>query len=186
MATKKKTPRKKIAAARKPAARAKVKSKSVASKGTTPGKSRKTAFKAKSAKSLPKSSTSRKSTAASTLRPVSRGASTKSTKGSAVLEKVRVIRSGFASRGEGQPIETINLDVNGLDSRSGGQSGALQGLSDVESADSESVDELLEEGNSYEAGIVKGVQDAPDADAEEVHTHERPQEKDLDEDFREN
>jgi hypothetical protein len=99
---------------------------------------------------------------------------------------VRVIRSGFASRGEGQPIETINLDVNGLDSRSGGQSGALQGLSDVESADSESVDELLEEGNSYEAGIVKGVQDAPDADAEEVHTHERPQEKDLDEDFREN
>src|ERR1700730_13142441 len=37
---------------------------------------------------------------------------------------------------------------------SGLQSGDLQGLSNVESVDSESVDELLEEGNSFEAGIV--------------------------------
>lgn len=96
------------------------------------------------------------------------------------------MKSDLGTRGDGQSPETVNLDVNGLDLRSGGQSGALQGLSDVESADSESVDELLEEGNSFEAGIVKGVQDAPDADEDEVHTHERPQEKDLDEDFREN
>jgi hypothetical protein len=55
------------------------------------------------------------------------------------------------------------------------QSGDLQGLSNVESADSESVDELLEEGNAFEAEIVKGVQDAGDADEKGVRTHEVPE-----------
>jgi hypothetical protein len=98
----------------------------------------------------------------------------------------RIIRGSLASRGEGQSVETINLDPKGLDSKSGGQSGALQGLSDIEGASSESVDELLEEGNAFEAEVVKGVEDAPDPDQEEVRTHQRPQEEDLPEDFREN
>jgi hypothetical protein len=34
-----------------------------------------------------------------------------------------------------------------------------QGLSNVECADSESVDELLEEGNAFEAEVVMGVED---------------------------
>jgi hypothetical protein len=55
------------------------------------------------------------------------------------------------------------------------QPGDLQGLSTVASADSESVDELLEEGNTFEAEAVKGVEDAEDADEEEVRTHEVPQ-----------
>ena len=59
--------------------------------------------------------------------------------------------------------------------RSAGQSGDLQGLSDVAGADSESVDELLEEGNALEAEVVKGVEDAPDADKGEVRTHEVPE-----------
>ena len=42
-------------------------------------------------------------------------------------------------------------------------------------ADSESVDELLEEGNAFEAGIVEGVEDAPDADQGEVRTHQVPE-----------
>ena len=58
---------------------------------------------------------------------------------------------------------------------SGELSGDLQGLSNIEDADSESVDELLEEGNTFEAQVVKGVEDAGDADEEEVHTHEVPQ-----------
>jgi hypothetical protein len=58
---------------------------------------------------------------------------------------------------------------------SGGQSGDLQGLSGVERADSESVDELLEEGNAFEAGIVSGVEDAGDADEGEVRTREVPE-----------
>ncbi len=56
-----------------------------------------------------------------------------------------------------------------------GQSGDLQGLSDVEGADSESVDELLEEGNAFEAGVVEGVEDAGSGDPREVRTHEVPE-----------
>ncbi|HEY3974528.1 MAG TPA: hypothetical protein VGM18_16105 [Candidatus Sulfotelmatobacter sp.] len=57
----------------------------------------------------------------------------------------------------------------------GGQSGDLQGLSDTEGANSESVDELVEEGNAFEADAVQGVEDADNADEREVHTHEVPE-----------
>src|SRR5579862_4964562 len=70
-------------------------------------------------------------------------------------------------------VDTAAFTREGLRSRSGGQSGDLQGLSDREAADSESVDELLEEGNAFEADIVKGVEDA--GDEGEVHTHEVPE-----------
>jgi hypothetical protein len=59
--------------------------------------------------------------------------------------------------------------------RSGVQSGDLQGLSDVESADSESVDELIEEGNAFEAGVVSGVEDAGKRGVREVRTREVPE-----------
>jgi len=59
--------------------------------------------------------------------------------------------------------------------RSGEEAGDLQGLSDVESADSESVDELLEEGNAFEAGVVSGVEDAGRGGVREVHTREVPE-----------
>jgi hypothetical protein len=55
------------------------------------------------------------------------------------------------------------------------QSGDLQGLSRHESADSESVDELIEEGNAFEADVVAGVESADNADEQEVHTHEVPE-----------
>jgi hypothetical protein len=58
---------------------------------------------------------------------------------------------------------------------SGGQSGDLQGLSDTESADSESVSELLEEGNAFEADVVAGVEHVEDDEEREVHTHEVPE-----------
>jgi hypothetical protein len=67
------------------------------------------------------------------------------------------------------------FSMNKPEVRSGGQSGDLQGLSNVESADSESVDELLEEGNAFEADAVKGVEEAGDFDEREVHTHEVPE-----------
>ena len=60
-------------------------------------------------------------------------------------------------------------------SRSGEQSGDLQGLSRLEAADSESVDELIEEGNAFEADVVAGVESAEDADEKEVRTHEVPE-----------
>lgn len=60
-------------------------------------------------------------------------------------------------------------------SRSGIQSGDLQGLSSREGADSESVDELLEEGNAFEADVVAGVEKADASDEKEVRTHEVPE-----------
>jgi hypothetical protein len=60
-------------------------------------------------------------------------------------------------------------------SRSGIQSGDLQGLSNREAADSESVDELLEEGNAFEADVVAGVEKADASDEKEVRTHEVPE-----------
>ena len=176
MATRKKTKKnssRKGAAARKNSKRA------------VSGSSRKVSAKTKSAKSKttkakPKTRTAQ-AKAAKNAKPRSAAA------GRAVSRNnTRIIRSNLASRGEGQSIETINLEPKGLGSKSGGQSGDLQGLSDIESADSESVDELLEEGNAFEAEVVKGVEDAPDADEGEVRTHQRPQEEDLPEDFREN
>lgn len=59
--------------------------------------------------------------------------------------------------------------------RSGQLSGDLQGLSGVAGADSESVDELLEEGNAFEADAVKGVEDAGNKPMTEVHTREVPE-----------
>jgi hypothetical protein len=58
-----------------------------------------------------------------------------------------------------------------IGSRSSVQSGDLQGLRDIESADSESVNELLEEGNAFEADVVAGVEQADD-EGREVQTHE--------------
>ncbi|MGB7437980.1 MAG: hypothetical protein WBR26_15430 [Candidatus Acidiferrum sp.] len=71
-------------------------------------------------------------------------------------------------------VRGVETEKLGLGARSGGQSGDLQGLSNVEGADSQSVDELLEEGNAFEADVVKGVEDAGDADGREVRTHEVP------------
>ncbi len=76
-------------------------------------------------------------------------------------------------RGKSQTVDTVAYAPEGLGARSGGQSGDLQGLSNLAGANSESVDELLEEGNAFEAEVVKGVQDA--GDEGEVHTHEVPE-----------
>jgi hypothetical protein len=78
-------------------------------------------------------------------------------------------------RGKSQSVDTVTFAPEGLGGRSGEQAGDLQGLSNVQGADSESVDELLEEGNAFEADVVKGVEDAGDTDEREVRTHEVPQ-----------
>jgi hypothetical protein len=58
---------------------------------------------------------------------------------------------------------------------SAGQSGDLQGLEGDEESTSESVAELLEEGQSFEASIVDGIENAPDADERGVRTREVPE-----------
>ena len=74
-----------------------------------------------------------------------------------------------------QSVDTVAFFPEGPGPRSGRQSGDLQGLSSVQGADSESVDELLEEGNAFEADVVAGVEDAGNADEKEVRTHEVPE-----------
>jgi hypothetical protein len=76
-----------------------------------------------------------------------------------------------------QPIVPLpdenDREERGLGPDSAGQSGDLQGLSDVADADSESVEELIEDGQALEAEAIEGVEDAPDADVKEVRVHER-------------
>jgi hypothetical protein len=63
----------------------------------------------------------------------------------------------------------------GLGAESGGQSGDTQGLSRKSYDDSESVEELMEEGQYMEAEAVSGVENAPDADQGEVRTRQFPE-----------
>jgi hypothetical protein len=86
-------------------------------------------------------------------------------------------------RGRSEIIDNVVFEPKGLGARSGGQSGDVQGLSGIERAGAESVEELVEEGNAFEAEVVKGVEDASYADEEEVTTHEVP-EDDVPEEYR--
>ena len=56
-----------------------------------------------------------------------------------------------------------------------GQSGDIQGLANEESVGTESVEELAEEGQGFEAAFVDGVENAPDPDEAEVTTREEPE-----------
>jgi hypothetical protein len=57
----------------------------------------------------------------------------------------------------------------GIDSA--GQSGDTQGLDDTEDVTDESVEELVETEQDYEAAIVDGVEDAANHPERPVHTH---------------
>jgi hypothetical protein len=74
-----------------------------------------------------------------------------------------------------QSVETVRLKRRARTAAAGAGGGDFGGVSVVEGADSESPEELLEEGQTFEAGIVSGVENAPDPDQGEVRTHEVPQ-----------
>jgi len=78
-------------------------------------------------------------------------------------------------RPKGQTVAGLVFSSEGSRPGSAGQSGDLQGLSGIAGADSESVDELVEEGNAFEADVVTGVEEAGDEDEQEVRTHEVPE-----------
>jgi hypothetical protein len=69
----------------------------------------------------------------------------------------------------------VSTKEKGLGPGSAGQSGDTQGLSDVAEAGSQSVEELVEEGQSFEAEVISGVENAPDPDVAEVHTKQVPE-----------
>ena len=70
---------------------------------------------------------------------------------------------------------TVPKRKKGTGPNSAGQSGDTQGISDREEADPESVEELLEEGQSFEAEVISGVENAREPDVAEVHTKQVPE-----------
>lgn len=78
-------------------------------------------------------------------------------------------------RGKSQSVGLVAFEERGTGSESAGQSGDTQGLSRVADVDSESIEELAEEGQATEAGVLSGVGSAPDADEAEVTTKEVPE-----------
>ena len=79
------------------------------------------------------------------------------------------------SRGlEDSPLASKSA-TRGLGPEAGGQAGDTEGLSRAELADSESVEELLEEGQAFEAGVISGVENARDADKGGVRTRQVPE-----------
>jgi transcription termination/antitermination protein NusA len=106
--------------------------------------------------------------------------------GEAAVAEEEATEAEEATAAEGLPGSEENplpeeaaLEGGGDESAAGpdsaGQSGDVEGLSDEPEATSDSVEDLVESGQYYEAEVVEGVEDAPDADVAEVTTHERPE-----------
>jgi len=79
---------------------------------------------------------------------------------------------GEEASGEGE--EEVPLGAEDGPPDTDTQSGDLTGLSKEPVDSDESVEELVEEGQYFEAEVVDGVENAPPADEAEVHIHERP------------
>ena len=87
----------------------------------------------------------------------------------------REVSSGSerSSLGSNRFNRTFRQPRRGMGDEAGGQAGDLQGLSREENSGSESVEELVEEGQAFEADVVNGVENAPDADEGPIRTHDR-------------
>jgi hypothetical protein len=155
-------------------AKKKAKKKTAKSKKQTP---KKKAAKKKAPKKAPaKKVVAKNKSGKVSLAPVRKSAAKKGP------EKKRPVERRIP--GKVEIVDGLEIERAGLSLKYAGQAGDLQGLSDIEEADSESVAELLEEGQSYEAEVVQGVENAKDPDQGEVRTHEVP-EDDVPEEYRE-
>jgi hypothetical protein len=102
----------------------------------------------------------------------------KGTRGSKVARKKSAkkrARRKEVVRGVAEVSLGARLEGRRINPISAGASGDDQKLSRIEGVDSESVEELADEGQSYEAAAISGVEDALDPDQSEVTTKERPQ-----------
>jgi hypothetical protein len=75
-------------------------------------------------------------------------------------------------RNDEVPFDELAGDAEEVASSSAGQSGDDQGLSPIAEADEESVEELAETDQAYEADIVEGVEDAGDHPERPARSHE--------------
>jgi hypothetical protein len=95
------------------------------------------------------------------------------------VAKKRTVADKKAVARKATRAEVINPVIprgrRGVGAESGGQSGDTQGLSRQSFDDSESVEELMEEGQYMEAEAVSGVENARNADQGEVRTRQFPE-----------
>jgi hypothetical protein len=89
------------------------------------------------------------------------------------VPKKKAVKS--RARGKADSAELAGYQRKGLGAFTAGQSGDIQGISHRGGIDSESVTELLEEGQTFEAEAVAGVENAADPDVSEVVTHQFPE-----------
>jgi hypothetical protein len=149
MAKKKTAAKKKVAGSKKAAGKKKGSGK------RKPTVKRRSSFKAKPARAKAKVALRRRATTARIApREISSGSERSS------------LGSGALRRAQPPP-------KRGMGEEAGGQAGDLQGLSREEEAGAESVEELVEEGQAFEADVIDGVENAPDADEGPVRTHDR-------------
>lgn len=102
----------------------------------------------------------------------SKGKAAKKTK---VAARAKTKTSNRKVRGRANAGELVSYEPRGLGARTGGQAGDTQGLAVGPDVNSESVEELLEEGQSFEAEVIQGVENAPDPDEREVRTRQVPE-----------
>ena len=107
----------------------------------------------------------------------------KSTPKSALKKASKKKAAKKRPRGKADSAEVAGYQRKGLGSLTGGQSGDIQGISGRAGIDSESVTELLEEGQTFEAEAVSGVENAADPDVSEVVTRQFP-EDDVPEEYK--
>ena len=80
-------------------------------------------------------------------------------------------RSPELKRDDQAALDELGNDPGQVGAESGGQSGSAQWLSSVEDANEESVEELSDTDQAYEANVVDGVEDAANHPERPVHTH---------------
>lgn len=74
-----------------------------------------------------------------------------------------------------EPVTRVKKQARGTGAGAAGQSGDTQGLSGTEDVENESVLELQEEGQFYEASVVDGIENRGFEEEGEVRVHRRPE-----------
>jgi len=98
----------------------------------------------------------------------------KPARGKKATRRRKLRRRKKSPRGKSPSVGLVTFEERGSGPESAGQSGDTQGLSRVADVDSESVEELVEEGQAAEAAVISGVENA-DADEGEVTTKQVPE-----------
>ena len=86
--------------------------------------------------------------------------------------ELAVERDPLLAEDDQAQLDEFGDDPAQVATRSAGQSGSSQGLSEVAEANEESVEELADTDQAFESAAVEGVEDAADHPERPTHTHE--------------